>query len=76
MTTVICLGHKVLDVLPRGEDGERLTEAIRHRIADVLSQERKACADIAHAIDSGRGNEKEIAKAILCRGEENSSAVS
>jgi hypothetical protein len=74
MTAVICLGHKVLDVLPRGKDGELLTEAIRHRIAEVLFEERKACAEIALAIDSGRGNEKLIAKSILQRGEANKAA--
>lgn len=30
-----------------------------------LDAERERCASIALAIDSGRGNEKEIAKAIL-----------
>jgi hypothetical protein len=29
--------------------------------------EREACAQIASALDSNRGNEKEIAKAILAR---------
>lgn len=67
--TEISLGHKILDLLPRGEDGEHMSAAIRHRIAEVIAQERKACAEIALAIDSCRGNEKEIAKAILHRGE-------
>ncbi len=33
--------------------------------AEIEARERKRAADIALAIDSGRGNEKEIAKAIL-----------
>lgn len=36
-------------------------------IAGALIEEREACAEIALAIDSGRGNEKEIAKAIKAR---------
>lgn len=63
------LGWKVLDQLPRGQDGELLRAAVLHRIAEVLAEERKECADIALAIDSGRGNEKEIANAILRRNE-------
>jgi len=68
-TNEINLGHGILDCLPRGVDGERMSAAIRNRIVEVLAEERKACSDIALAIDSGRGNEKEIAKAILRRGE-------
>lgn len=34
-------------------------------IKAAVAAERRRCADIALAIDSGRGNEKEIAKAIL-----------
>jgi hypothetical protein len=30
--------------------------------------ERQRCADIANALDSGRGNEAEIARAILVEG--------
>ena len=33
----------------------------------AVGGERQACANIAIAIDSGRGNEKEIAKAIMER---------
>ena len=33
----------------------------------VIEAEREACAEIALAIDSNRGNEKEIAKAIRAR---------
>ncbi len=36
-----------------------------NEIAKAVKRERKRCADIALAIDSGRGNEKEIARAIL-----------
>jgi hypothetical protein len=36
-------------------------------VRKALTAERKACADIALAIDSGRGNEKEIAAAIFRR---------
>lgn len=57
------LSHKILDLLPRGSDGEKLIEAIEDR----LKEEQRACADIALALDSLRGNEKEIAKAILAR---------
>lgn len=67
--TEIRLGHKILDLLPRGEDGEFMSASIRHRIAEVLADERKACAELALALDSCRGNEKVIAKAILRRGE-------
>jgi hypothetical protein len=68
-TTEILLGHNILDLLPRGDEGELMGAAIRRRIAEALTDERKACADIALAIDSCRGNEKEIAKAILRRDE-------
>lgn len=33
-------------------------------IAEAIAAERDRCANIALAIDSGRGNEKEIARAI------------
>ncbi len=36
-------------------------------VAEALRAEREACAKIALAIDSGRGNEKEIATAIRAR---------
>lgn len=65
----IKLGHKILDHLPRGEDGDLLSEAIRDRIAELLASERQACADIVLSLGGGLGNEKEIAKAILLRGE-------
>lgn len=63
----IILGHKIYYLLPRGEDGDLLKEAIIARIEELLIKECRACADIALAIDSGRGNEKLIAKAILER---------
>lgn len=37
------------------------------RIDAGIKAEREACAEIALAIDSGRGNEKEIAAAIQAR---------
>jgi hypothetical protein len=37
---------------------------IEKRLPALLSAERERCAQIALAIDSGRGNEKEIARAI------------
>jgi hypothetical protein len=42
-----------------GEAADALTEAV--------AQEREACAQIAEAIDSNRGNEKQIASAIRAR---------
>lgn len=36
----------------------------RDLIVNAVAKERERCASIALAIDSGRGNEKEIAKAI------------
>lgn len=36
----------------------------RDLIVNAVAKERDRCANIAEAIDSGRGNEKEIAKAI------------
>lgn len=44
-------------------DKARAWDAIMKARAD----EREACAEIALAIDSGRGNEREIAKAIRAR---------
>lgn len=41
------------------------TRDLAAHIDGALIVERQRCADIALAIDSGRGNEKEIAKAIL-----------
>ena len=67
--TEISLGHKIYDLLARGEEGQLMSIAIHQRIAEVLAGERKACAEIALAIDSGRGNEKEIARGILGRGD-------
>ena len=37
---------------------------LQKTIALALATERERCTNIAEAIDSGRGNEKEIAKAI------------
>lgn len=37
---------------------------IRNYVAQAIAAERERCAQIALAIDSGRGNEKEIAAAI------------
>jgi hypothetical protein len=39
-------------------------DGLRDQIAEAIAAERERCAKIAEAIDSGRGNEKEIAKAI------------
>ena len=39
-------------------------EQLRDAIALAIATERERCAKIAEAIDSNRGNEKEIAKAI------------
>lgn len=61
------LGWKILDHLPRGTDGEHMREAILHRIAEVLAEERKECAQLVLSMDSGMGNEKKIAQAILQR---------
>lgn len=36
-------------------------------VREEVEAEREACAEIALAIDSGRGNEREIAKAIRAR---------
>lgn len=36
-------------------------------VRDAVNAERQACHDIAMALDSNRGNEKEIAAAILKR---------
>ena len=38
-------------------------------VREVIAAERRACRDIALAIDSGRGNETEIARAIEARGD-------
>ena len=46
-------GHAVVPIEP--------TDAGR------VAAEREACAELAEAIDSGRGNEKEIARAIRAR---------
>lgn len=37
------------------------------QIASAVAAEREACASIALAIDSGRGNEKQIARVIRAR---------
>lgn len=54
--------------------GERITEAfnaiteeVAGLVLEALKHERQECANIALAIDSCRGNEKEIARAILAR---------
>ncbi len=39
-------------------------DVIAAAITEAVAAERVACAEIALAIDSGRGNEKEIARAI------------
>jgi hypothetical protein len=39
-------------------------QGVRDQIAKAIAKERERCASIALAIDSGRGNEKEIARAI------------
>ena len=44
---------------------EQFVEAV---VMEAVADEREACHDIAIAIDSGRGNEKEIAAAIHSRG--------
>lgn len=50
------------------EDAARAIEPygliFRDLIVNAVAKERERCASIALAIDSGRGNEKEIAKAI------------
>ncbi len=46
---------------------EELTAAITNARAAARADEREECAKIALAIDSGRGNEKEIARAIRAR---------
>jgi hypothetical protein len=61
------LGWKVLDHLPRGNDGDNMREAILHRLAEVLAEERMECAQLVLSMDSGMGNEKRIAQAILQR---------
>lgn len=43
---------------------ESLKGTIASEIAGIVAEERERCAKIAEAIDSGRGNEKEIARAI------------
>lgn len=70
----IQLGRDVLELIPVSDNGV-LIKALHHRIAEILNEERKACSEIALAIDSGRGNEKEIAKSILGRGKVNNSVI-
>ncbi len=59
--------QRVIDLF--GSDG--ISGLQRRRVmasfANAIGEEREACADIALAIDSGRGNEKEIACAIRAR---------
>lgn len=43
---------------------EDMRVTIEHRIAEAVAVERERCVQIALAIDSKRGNEKEIARAI------------
>ena len=38
-------------------------------VKDAVAAERQACADIASSMDSARGNEQEIARAIRARAE-------
>lgn len=49
------------------EEWLRPTEYVAVQIAEAIEAEREACAEIALSIDSGRGNEKEIAAAIRAR---------
>lgn len=63
-TNNIQLSDELEVLLPRGDDGDALKQKVRQHIANLLFKERNDCAEIALAIDSGRGNEKEIAKAI------------
>lgn len=58
----------VLAALSQSKDGEMKAIPLTKQIVNVLGllhAERRRGADIAMAIDSGRGNEKEIALAIL-----------
>lgn len=57
---------------PRGTMGWMMAEAAWEESAQI---ERTACAEIALAIDSLRGNEKEIAAAILRRSDESKDAA-
>lgn len=58
----------------REEKRGKITSNIRLLVGRAIqlrtAAEREACASIALAIDSGRGNEKEIAAAIRARGGE------
>ena len=68
------------EMTPEDDLVERTIKAIADPIAGAIKEgrdnairaavaaEREACAEIALAIDSGRGNEKEIAAAIRARG--------
>ena len=57
--------HEVQTQLP-GPDSQ--TEYVLNMLRLAVADEREACAEIALAIDSNRGNEKEIARAIRARG--------
>lgn len=54
---------------PFGDHRDPLVKAMERSAAkryidEAVAVERERCAQIAEAIDSGRGNEKEIARAI------------
>ncbi len=46
---------------------QAVIEEVAPLINEAVEQERQACADIASAMVSARGNEQEIARAILAR---------
>lgn len=49
---------------PRSTPGSHRWRGRHDRVLSALNETLEACAEIALSIDSGRGNEKEIAKAI------------
>ena len=53
--------------VPLGADDGRIEKEIASTLEKVIATERQACADIASAMDSARGNEQEIARAIRAR---------
>lgn len=64
------MGIKILDIdfveadkLLRDPLGV-LSIRLRQVVAEAIAAERERCGQIAEAVDSGRGNEKEIARAI------------
>lgn len=57
------MSNRVTDAYPA--EAKAVEKALVALTNAAVMAERKRCHDIALAIDSGRGNEKEIAKAIM-----------